>query len=100
MSAFKSASGRGADAFAALGYETGLWIAAAADDSGDARMCDTLSSAAFTGPRGAVHFDSATRTLTSSLYLRGQRAIESLGVPHAMLRQDQKSGWISTYLSI
>lgn len=100
MSAFKSASGRGADAFAALGYETGLWIASAADDSGDARICDALAEAAFTGPRGAVRFDSATRTLTSSLYLRGQRAIESLGAPHHTLRQDQKSGWISTYLSI
>jgi hypothetical protein len=64
-------------------------------------MCDALASASFAGPRGAVRFDAATRTLTSSLYLRGQRRpIETLGVPQATLQQDQKSGWISTYLSI
>jgi hypothetical protein len=64
-------------------------------------MCDSLASAAFTGPRGTVRFDQATRTLTSSLYLRGQRqAVESFGAPQYTLRQDQKSGWISAYLSI
>ena len=101
MSAFKSASGRSADAFAALGYETGLWIDSAAEYAGSAGICAALESASFAGPRGALHFDAATRTLTSSLYLRGQRqAIETLGVPQVMLSQDQKSGWISTYLSV
>lgn len=101
MRAFSASSGRSADAFAALGYETGLWIAAAVDAAGEDRLCDGLTAVSFAGPRGAVHFDSATRTLTSSLYLRGQqRAVETLGMPHAVLHQDQKSGWISTYLSV
>lgn len=101
MSAFKAASGRSADAFATLGYETGLWIDSAAENAGIMGMCAALEAASLSGPRGALHFDAATRTLTSSLYLRGQRqAVETLGIPSAVLRQEQKSGWISSYLSI
>ncbi|KPV52560.1 hypothetical protein SE17_14770 [Kouleothrix aurantiaca] len=70
--AFRASTGRPADAFAVLGYDTAQLIAAASrvtgGDSGALRQA--LASAAFAGPRGPVAMDSYALDVSTPLYLR------------------------------
>lgn len=106
-------TGRPADAFAALGYDTGLLIAAT---SGAGRaLRDSLAAARVTGARGALSLDQRSGYVSSPLYLsstswagaarRDALAAELPPTPAlleraAPLLSAPKTGWLNAYLCI
>ncbi|HEX9440575.1 MAG TPA: ABC transporter substrate-binding protein, partial [Roseiflexaceae bacterium] len=112
-------TGRTADAFAALGYDTARLIAEALNLAGEQRDSERLRQALgaveFTGPRGPIKMDQLTRTANSPLYLRQTRqggrglggtrltALESrplLDEQNDAVRSSPKTGWRNAYLCI
>jgi branched-chain amino acid transport system substrate-binding protein len=119
MLAYQRRTGRAADAFAALGYDTARLIAEALNLAGERpdseRLRQALGAVEFTGPRGHIKMDQLTRTVNSPLYLRQTRqggrglggtlltALESrplLDEQSAAVRSSPKTGWRNAYLCI
>jgi len=105
---YRARMGRGADLFAALGYDTGRLIAQTTG-----RGADTLAHVAFAGPRGHLTVDTATRQTRAPLYVREARwvggalrnvTIAELELPTDLdarlkaARSSPLSGWLNTYL--
>jgi branched-chain amino acid transport system substrate-binding protein len=115
-SAFQDFSGRPADPFAVLGYDTARLIAECACETRNPnQLRQALAGAAFESPRGPVRMDSARLEIDAPLYLREVRAsaaglfnavIEHLpAIPVsdtriAALRAAERTGWSNTYLSV
>lgn len=116
QSAFATANGRSADAFAALGYDTGLLIAQAIDSShfrGDNGLATTLPNSSVDGPRGPVTISRANHAAESSLYLRAissrasqphEQIAAALALPDSSaataLKAGLKTGWLNAYLCV
>jgi branched-chain amino acid transport system substrate-binding protein len=115
-SAFQRFSGRPADPFAVLGYDTAQLISTAAGSAGDAeQLRQALAGTAFDSPRGAVQMDKTLLEISTPLYLREVRAgasglsntvIDKLpAVPMfddrlSALRAGVKTGWTNAYLYV
>ena len=115
-SAFQDFSGRPADPFAVLGYDTARLIAeCACSTSGPDQLRQALAAAAFDSPRGSVRMDETLLEISTPLYLREVRAgagglsnavIDKLPtVPMfdariAALRASERTGWSNTYLAV
>lgn len=106
VDAFGQSTGRTADAFAVLGFETGKWIGAALETAGGnwSLVRAAMATTRIVGPRGALTFDAATQTLTSGLVVRTVdqqvKSIQAVDAPAFARRPDIKTGWISPYLSV
>ena len=117
--AFAARTGRPADAFAALGFDTARLLSVGLADPGvnphdPERLLQALGAASFDGPRGHVMVDIAARSATSPIYLRevrrgpqGLRNVALAELPHptedgrlAAVRTSALSGWQNAYLSI
>jgi branched-chain amino acid transport system substrate-binding protein len=115
-SAFQNFSGRPADPFAVLGYDTARLIAqCACTASGPNQMRQALATAAFDSPRGAVRMDETLLEINTPLYLREVRALDG-GLSNividklpalptnnaeiAALRATERTGWSNAYLYI
>ena len=75
---FRAATGRPADAFAALGYDTGLLVAAGLVRAaklrlGRRRLVEALAGASVEGPRGRLRVDGRTSSVRGPLTLRTVR---------------------------
>ena len=111
-SAYHRFANRPADAFAALGYDTGRLLLSALDTLGDTmssfKLRDALAGASFTGARGPVAMHASTLDAASPVYLRiveggAVRATAQLLAAHDMpaLEVDNlKSGWTNAYLCV
>jgi len=114
--AFQNFSGRPADPFAVLGYDTARLIGTAAGSAGDTdQLRQALAGTAFDSPRGVVQMDKTLLEIRTPLYLREVRAgagglsnavIDTLpAVPMlddqlAALRASTKTGWSNAYLYV
>jgi branched-chain amino acid transport system substrate-binding protein len=116
--AYEKETGRPADAFALLGYETAQLVASVVNRiEGDATqvgtVTDALSNAQFESPRGPLLMNPQTRSITSPLYLRRvqeqngtrKQAVLKKVVPIPEqddrlrpLRTSQRTGWSIPYL--
>jgi branched-chain amino acid transport system substrate-binding protein len=107
------AMGQPADAFAALGYDTGLLIAAGSGAGRELR--DSLARASVVGARGALSVDPRTGVVASPLYLSATRwdgaarhdalaaelpLTSALVERAAPLLSALKTGWLNAYLCI
>jgi branched-chain amino acid transport system substrate-binding protein len=115
-SAFQDFSGRPADPFAVLGYDTARLIAqCACNTSGPDQLRQALATAAFESPRGSARMDETLLEINTPLYLREVRAgagrlsnivIDKLpALPTnnagiAALRANERTGWSNTYLAV
>jgi branched-chain amino acid transport system substrate-binding protein len=118
QSAFAFGTGRSADAFAVLGYDTAQLILNAAEAAGG-DTADTLraalGTAQFEGPRGQITMDTATQDSAGPLFLREVQqtgtgfhnivvgelgAIANHDVRVEAARSDLRSGWLNAYLAI
>jgi branched-chain amino acid transport system substrate-binding protein len=115
-SAFQRFSGRPADSFVVLGYDTAQLISTAAKRADTTQQLrQNLAAAAFDSPRGTVHMDNILLEISTPLYLREVRAhagglsnivIDKLpAVPMfddqlTALRASTKTGWSNAYLYI
>jgi branched-chain amino acid transport system substrate-binding protein len=116
ISAFQNFSGRAADPFAVLGYDTARMIAqCTCDILSPEQLRQALASIAFDSPRGAVQMDKIQLELSTPLYLREVRAgatglsntvidklptISMFDHQIAALRSSTKTGWSNAYLYI
>jgi branched-chain amino acid transport system substrate-binding protein len=115
-SAFQDFSGRPADPFAILGYDTARLIAECACDAHNPdQLRQALAGAIFDSPRGSVRMDSARLEISTPLYLREVRA-GSAGLSNAVidrlpaipaqdaginaLHASVHTGWRNAYLHI
>lgn len=107
-----SASLRPNTAFSALGYDTGLMIAAAAREGGPRGLRDALAGAELAGLRGALRLDHETQELLSPIYLRELRPGPA-GPAHAIVADltsiassplavpdGPRGGWQNPYLVV
>ena len=116
MSAFQSFSGRPADPFAILGYDTaGLIAQCACNTNGPEELRQALANASFESPRGAVRMDAALLEAEAPLYLREVRASHA-GLENAVigrlpavpmenpqiaaLRASLLTGWSNAYMYV
>lgn len=115
MSAFRERTGRRADAFAVLGYETGQLIhEAMRGANGDIRHAD-LRSMTCSSPRGMLVMDSRNQSTMAPLYVcevRGSvsgftnQIIDEIQAnpeshqPVAALRSEIRTGWLNPYLCV
>lgn len=115
-SAFQSFSGRPADPFAVLGYDTArLIITAAGNADNTEQLRQALVGTAFESPRGAVQIDKTLLEISTPLYLREVRAgagglsnavidrlpaLPTSNAEIAALRASTKTGWSNAYLYI
>jgi branched-chain amino acid transport system substrate-binding protein len=115
-SAFQNFSGRPADPFAVLGYDTARLIAqCACDTRSSEQLRQALATASFESPRGSAQMDKTLLEINTPLYLREVRAdtgvlsnavIDKLpALPTdnewiAALRASTKTGWSNAYLYI
>ena len=71
---YRERTGRSADVFAVLGYDTALLLAAGArraqEMGGLRRLANALAGARVEGPRGVLSLDPATNVVQSPLYIR------------------------------
>lgn len=118
--AFEEKTGRPADAFAALGYETARLIIDAVHATGgnlrnNQGVRNAFRATTFTGPRGAVWMDPATHELLTPHYLREVRyanggfvneVIDELKPAaehnHTLVafRGEIRTGWMNSYLMV
>lgn len=114
VAAYQQTTGRAADSFAALGYDTARLIveaARAAHRPGD--VLEAMQAVSFTGPRGPVGFAPAARSVSAPIYLRAvQRESSTLSqvtlatLPTVAPEHDDlqaflsapQSGWLHPYL--
>ena len=115
-SAFQNFSGRPADPFAVLGYDTARLISTAASSAGDTKQLrQALAGTAFDSPRGIVQMDKTVLEISTPLYLREVRAgasglsntvidklpaIPANNAALAALRATERTGWSNTYLAV
>jgi branched-chain amino acid transport system substrate-binding protein len=115
-SAFQNFSGRPADPFAVLGYDTARLIAqCACNTSGPDQLRQALATAAFESPRGAARMNSMLLEAETPLYLREVRAgngglsnsvidklpaLPATDAGIAALRSGERIGWSNTYLAV
>jgi branched-chain amino acid transport system substrate-binding protein len=115
---FKSRTGRAADPFAALGYDTAMLVAegvrrATKQGLGLRRLIDALAGISLDGPRGTLTIDAATNTISGPLYVRQVKkgtaglanydvatAASVASVPDALsaLADGLASGYVNEYL--
>lgn len=115
---FRQKSGRRADPFAVLGYDTGLLVAAGARRAvkrrlGIRRLLEPLHGSPVDGLRGSLTVDPRTNTVLAPLFLRQVRRLPTGqanvvlgkapavgGFPHALapLADETGSGYINEYL--
>lgn len=118
MDSYRASTGRAADAFSLLGYESGLLIADAAGRSAGSlfsTLPDALRHAGITGPRGRVQMDPVTQVASGPLIVHetrwtGTRRSESIlatippaGTRDAIIdawRQETRTGWLNPYLCV
>lgn len=106
LDAFGQSTGRTADSFAVLGFETGHWIGAALDTAAgnSALLRAAMAATRVVGPRGALTFDAASQSLTSALVVRSidqqVKSFQAVDAPVFAHRPDIKTGWITPYLSV
>jgi branched-chain amino acid transport system substrate-binding protein len=118
--AYQAYTGRPADSFAVLGYDTSQMIVRAVNavggDTADfSALVRALGSTAFASPRGSLSMDPATLDITGPLYLREVRRVRgalrntvvaALDAPPAQderlaeLRDSLKTGWRNAYLCV
>ncbi len=112
--AFGQRAGRAPDAFAVLGYEAGLLIAAALEATASRRsgaaLGSALRSATITGPRGAVQAGGAAPLLLREVRATGGRAasaavsgLDAFAPPsaeRAALASIAKTGFLYPYLCL
>ena len=114
-SAFQQFTGRPADPFAVLGYDTARLIAqCACETHSPDQLRQALASAAFESPRGPARMNPTLLEAETPLYLREVRAsaagpfnavVEQLpAIPVSdtgivALRAAERTGWNNTYLS-
>jgi branched-chain amino acid transport system substrate-binding protein len=115
-SAFQDFSGRPADPFAVLGYDTARLIAqCACDTRSPEQLRQALATASFESPRGPGHMNSMLLEIETPLYLREVRAsagglsntvidkLPALPTHDASinaLRASTKTGWSTAYLYV
>jgi branched-chain amino acid transport system substrate-binding protein len=116
-SSFAAKFGRGADPFAALGYDTATLIVEgvhrATRGIGIRRLVEALGGASVESPRGRLTVDAATNTVTARLAVRGvdrsargpvnvdlgfAQAIPAFPDALASLATEPRSGWVNEYL--
>lgn len=121
LAEFAAQAGRPADGFAALGYECGLWIAAASaalggDFGSPERVPAALAGATVDGPRGVLRPGEADRLLApAALAVREVRrrgdglagetiaalpAPDPCEAPLAAAAGGLRSGWLNPYLCV
>lgn len=99
--AFRASTGRRADAFAVLGFDTGRWVASGYEVAGLSDMHEVLAATAIAGPRGVLRFDAAARALRGDLVLRRPgAALETLILPDVGLSRVVRSGSSASYLAL
>jgi len=114
--AFQNFSGRPADPFAVLGYDTARLISTAASSAGDTeQLRGALAGTAFDSPRGMVQMDKTLLEINTPLYLREVRAgagglsnivigklpaLPTNNAEIAALRASTKTGWSNAYLYV
>lgn len=91
-------TGRAADNFALLGYETGQLLALAAGSGG--RLVDALSSARWLSPRGALRMDASASTTHADLYVHDGNDLlpAALSSQQATWETVVKTGWTEPYI--
>jgi hypothetical protein len=105
--AFRRKSGRRPDAFAVLGYDTALLLAAGTRRRG--RLIDAIGRAPVEGLRGTLRVDPRTNTISGPLFLREVRGAGNAIVgrapavgafPRALapIALETTSGYINEYL--
>jgi branched-chain amino acid transport system substrate-binding protein len=118
-SAYRAATGRPADPFAVLGYDTGRLIAdAVATTTGDTHATGQLLTALRTGqllsPRGTLTMNQQTQSSAAPIYIRevqqrgGRFSNTVIATVDAMagldeaaaIRASLKSGWLDAYLAV
>jgi branched-chain amino acid transport system substrate-binding protein len=110
--AYQPFAGRPADAFAALGYDTGRLLLGALDTASDNAsgkgLRDALAGAIFSGARGPVAMHSSTLDAASPVYLRvahggalraTAQLLEAREAPEMEL-DNLKTGWTNAYLCV
>jgi branched-chain amino acid transport system substrate-binding protein len=112
QNAYQKYTGKAADIFAALGFDTaGLLVEALNLARGQVdpakSLIQALEQASFEGPRGPLIMNAHTHTTDCRLYLREARRIDGhpanavLGVligPDSPLKYGVKTGWLNSYL--
>ena len=117
---FEKMTGRAADSFAVLGYDTGRLIVevvrnAGGDLGNPGRTREAFRSAKFAGPRGVIRMNPESHSTTMPLYLRDVR-LNGAGVENRVvdelrpasendravvaLRGEARTGWLNTYLNV
>ncbi|MGA1790010.1 MAG: ABC transporter substrate-binding protein [bacterium] len=119
ISAFRATTGKRADAFAVLGYDTARLIGEAVKAAGGATskevLRDALSSLRFFGPRGAIAMNPGIRCMTAPLYIRevrqsgGRLSNMVIHKPDPVsegdksirgMRDSLTSGWTNFYMAV
>jgi branched-chain amino acid transport system substrate-binding protein len=113
--AFRTRTGRRADPFAALGYDTGALVAegvrrATKQGLGVRRLIEALAGVSTEGPRGRLVVDAATNTVKGPLFVREVRrglvnydlarapAVETSPDALSLLETSPRSGYVNEYL--
>jgi branched-chain amino acid transport system substrate-binding protein len=118
LEAYRAVTGRDADSFAVLGYDTARLVSQALDAAGGSRRTDRLIAALertrFASPRGTAMMNPITRVVEAPLYLRevrrgrfgyenailGALSDETASVAGApALAATDRSRWTNAYLS-
>lgn len=118
-STYTSKTGRSADMFSVLGFETAQLISQAVRSAGGTQrtrnLIDAISYAEFDSPRGRLRMNPQTHSSTTPLYLREvqQKGFGTANVVLNELRQHSaiedtiladlegpKTGWINAYLAV
>ncbi len=117
---FLKATGKHADSFAVLGYDTGLLINAAVNSAGSklknvTKVRETFRNSVTNSPRGFLRFDSMTHNIQTPVYLQKlvvnnngfyNRIIDELKPVcekyHMLtaLRNETRTGWLNAYLNV
>jgi branched-chain amino acid transport system substrate-binding protein len=117
---YQASTGRPADQFALLGYDTLHMLDAVGLLAGRSileanQLQQTFANTSFASPRGLLTFNSSNHSVETPLYLREVRrgasglyhaVLASVSAPPAgdaalaALRADIKTGWSNTYLSV
>ena len=119
-SGFQKITGRAADSFAVLGYDTGRLIVEALNATGGdlanpPRVREAFRGAKFRGPRGVIRMNPESHSTTMPLYLRevrlngasvANRVVDELKPASendravAALRDEVRTGWLNAYLNV
>ena len=119
ISAFRASTGKRADAFAVLGYDTARLIGEAVKAAGGVTskeaLRDALSSAQFFGPRGSASMHPGIQCMTGPLYIRevrqsgGRLSNMVIHKPDPVSEEDKSiqgmrdslsSGWTNFYMAV